>query len=350
VLSTENASDHNPRPPGATRIDLRAFSRLTELADYFVPFTIRAVAALGVADELAAGPRTVQQLAAATAVDARSLRRALRALACKGIFTESDDGQFALTPLAELLRADHPLSLRDAYHLMPADVAAWADIEYSLRTGLPAFDHVHGQGLWDWLRNHPHESAQFDRGMQAMTKHELRALSAAYDWRSLRLVADVGGGNGALLAGLLSHHPGLRGILFDLPHVVDGAAEVLRAAGVADRCEIRAGSFLERVPEGPDAYLLKRILYGWDDRGAARVLGAVRAAMTPTSRLLVVEPVLDVLDRSGFGAILDLVMLVIDGGHARSTAELAELFGAAGLELTGVVETVTFPIVEARPR
>lgn len=332
------------------RIDLGSFIRLTELADYFVPFTIRAICQLGVADHLADGPLSVEEIARRTETDAPSLLRALRALACRGIFTECEQDKFDLTPLAELLREDNPLSLRDAYHLMPADVLAWADLGYSLRTGEPAFDHVHGQSLWSYLAAHPTDSARFDRGMQAMTRPELRALSAAYDWGALGTVVDLGGGNGAFLAGLLARHGSLRGVLFDLPHVVAGSDVVLAAAGVAERCEVLAGSFFESVPSGADAYVLKRILYGWSDEGALALLRAVRRAMVLDSRLLLFEPLVQPGDKDKLGSILDVVMLTVDGGRARSVGELAELFDLAGLRLTRVIPTMMFPIVEGQAK
>jgi hypothetical protein len=332
------------------RIDLGSFIRLTELADYFVPFTIRAICQLGVADHLADGPLSVEVLARRTQTDPPSLLRALRALACKGIFTECEPETFDLTSLAELLREDHPLSLRDAYHLMPADVLAWANLGYSLRTGEPAFDRVHGQSLWSYLATHPEDSARFDRGMQAMTRPELRAVSAAYDWARLGRIVDVGGGNGAFLAGLLAHHRSLRGVLFDLPHVVAGSQAVLEAAGVAERCEVIAGSFFETVPPDADAYVLKRILYGWNDDGALTLLRAVRMAMGSGSRVLLLEPLVQTGDMDGFASILDLVMLVVDGGRARGVAELTELFDLAGLRLTRVIPTMMFPIVEGQTK
>ena len=345
------AADVTPRRT-RPRIDLRSFVRLTELADYFIPFTIRAVAELGVADHLAGGPRTVEDLAEATGTHAPSLRRALRALACKGVFTEQEDGRFGLTPMAELLRGDHPLSLRDAYHLMPDDVVAWARLDHSLRTGEPAFDHVHGRSLWDWLADHPADSVRFDRGMAAMTRPELRAVSMAYDWSGLGRVVDVGGGNGTFLAGLLTRHPEMAGVVFDLPHVVAAAGEVLSGAGVGDRCEVVPGSFFdaEAIPAGADAYVLKRIVYGWDDDGAERLLRCVAQAMGPESRILLLEPVAQAADADGdgFGAILDVVMLAVDGGRARTTEELEALFARAGLELTRVVPTMMFPVVEGR--
>lgn len=334
--------------PGRKRVDFDAFRRLTELADYFVPFMIRAVCELGIADELARGPRTVDDLAAATRTDGPSLRRVLRVLVRKGVLTESADG-YELTSVGDLLRSDHPLSLRDAYLVMPADALAWTDLAYSLRTGLPAFERVHGETLWEYLGRRPEESLRFDRGMQAMNRSELRAVSSAYDWSAFQTVVDVGGGNGAFLAGLLSKRPALRGVLIDLPHVVAHARSVLVDAGVAERCEVVAGSFFEEVPRGGDAYVLKRILYAWNDEAALRLVRSVRAAMHRDSRMLVVEPVVGVAG-SEFGEILDVVMLAIDGGRARSEDELEALFSQAGLELTRVVPTMTYPIVEARAR
>ncbi|MGO9957716.1 MAG: methyltransferase [Solirubrobacteraceae bacterium] len=330
------------------RLDLASFVALTELADYFVPFTIRAISELGVADLLAAGPLPVAELAQRTGTHAPSLRRALRALACKAIFTEEPAGTFGLTPMAELLRADHPLSLKDAYKLMPADTAAWAQLDYTLRTGAPAFDHVHGAHLWDWLADHPDDAVRFDRGMEAMTRPEALAVSTSYEWGSLRTIVDVGGGNGAFLAALLGRHRDLSGILFDLPHVVAGAEEVLARSGVDDRCRVVAGSFFDEVPAGGDAFVLKRIVYGWDDERALELLRSVRRAMTPNSRILLLEPVVGAAGDE-FGAILDIVMLVVDGGRARSEDELRGLLGQAGIELTRVLPTMMFPIVEGRP-
>jgi hypothetical protein len=332
------------RPP----IDLRAFQELTDLADYFVPFTIRTISELGIADLLADGPLPVEELAARSGTQPGPLLRALRALAGRGVFAEVSERTFGLTPMAEVLRSDHPLSMADAYRHMPEDVAAWLHLAYSLRTGRPAFDHVHGQHLWDYLAGHPEAGQRFDRGMQAMTRPELLAAAGAYDWRALGTVVDVGGGNGTFLAGLLTRYRTLSGVLLDLPHVVAGAPPVLAGAGVADRCEVVAGSFFEAVPPGAGGYLLKRIVYGWDDQGAVALLGRVREAMAPSSRVLVMEPVDRPGGRDQLSRVLDLVMLVVDGGRARTPAELEALFTAAGLQLTRVIDTMAFPIVEGR--
>lgn len=332
-----------------TRIDIASYVRLTELADYIVPFALRVACDLGVADHLVDGPRTVDELAEATGSDPSSLRRVLRALACRGIFTEERPDTFALTPLAEPLRGDHPLSLREAYPLLPGDVTAWAHFDHSVRTGEPAFDHAHGRTYWEYLAEHPDELRRFNASQQAATRLELRTLLPAYGWGDLRTVTDVGGGNGAFLAGLLDRFPGLHGTLFDQPDMVGQAAPVLAAAGVADRCTVSGGSFFDAIPAGADAYLLKRILYGWDDRDAVRLLRTVRAAMRADSRLLVLEPVLQPGNEFDVGKTYDLLLFAMAGGRVRGADDIGALCAEAGLRVNRVVPTMMLPIVEVLP-
>lgn len=324
--------------------------RLAEIADYVVPFTLRAICDLKIADHLAGGSRPVQELAELTGTHAPTLQRALRALACRGVFTEVAQGVFGLTPLAEPLRSDHPASLREAYPLIPAEVAAWGRFDHSLRTGEAAFDQAHGRGFWEHMAANPEDNAKFNTSQQAVTRRELRAMVPAYDWGWHGTIVDVGGGNGAFLAGILAEFPAVRGVLFDQPHVVSGAAAVLAANGVSDRCEVIGGSFLQSVPSGGDAYLLKRVLYGWDDDRSITVLRAVRAGMHQSSRLLVIEPVVEPGD-TGFdpGKLYDLLLVAMVGGGARSREEWAKLFAEADLELVRVIHTPMLPIVEAAP-
>jgi hypothetical protein len=323
--------------------------RLVELGDLVIPAAIRAVSDLGIADRLVDGPRSVEDLAEATGAHSAALYRALRTLACKGVFTEVRPGYFALTPLAELLRSDHPLSVKDGLTLLPADIRAWACFDYSLRTGRAAFDYVHGQDYWAYLAEHPEESVKFHRSQQSATRLELRAVLAAYDWGALGTVVDVGGGNGALLAGLLARHKRMRGVLFDLPYVVADATAVLEVAGVSDRCEVIGGSFFDGVPAGGNAYLLKRILYSWLDDHAVTILSNIRRVIADDGRLLILEPLMEPGDEFEPGKIYDLLMLSLGGGGARSRAQLEKVLGQAGFQLTRVAPTLMFPIVEARP-
>ncbi|MFC4014159.1 methyltransferase [Nonomuraea purpurea] len=331
------------------RIDIQSVFRLTELADYIIPFTIRAICDLGVADHLAEGPRTVEELAEATGTHAPSLHRALRALACKGIFTETEQGVFDLTPLAQPLRSDHPVSLRAAYPLLVPDIEAWAAFDHSIRTGQASFDGVHGRGYWEYMADHPDDSARFDASQQAATRLELRTSLPAYDWAALRTLVDVGGGNGAFLGGILAKIPSLRGTVFDLPHVVAGAHERLADYGVSERCEVVGGSFFEEIPAGAGGYLLKRILYGWDDEHALALLRAVRKAMRQDSRLLILEPVVRTGNEFDVGKLYDLLLLCMVGGGARSQEHIEGLLAEAGLRLERTVPTLMFPILEIVP-
>jgi hypothetical protein len=338
------------RMTGRRRIDIASVQRLAELADYIVPFGIRAVCTLGVADHLVDGPLPVNDLAKRCGADPAALVRVLRALAGRGIFTESEPNVFALTPVAQPLRSDHPVSLRDAYPFLVGDIQAWAHFDYTLRTGASCFEHVHGMGYWDYMAQHPEESRRFDGSQAAGTRMEVRTLLSAYDdWAGMTTVVDLGGGNGAFLAGLLSRYRHLRGTLFDQPHVVVNAPEVLREAALTDRCQVVGGSFFDGVPPGADVYLLKRVLWSWGGERAHELLGRVREAMREDSRLLVHEPVVYPGDSDEVGRVYDLILLAMGGGCARTEEELTALVEGAGLRIARVIRTPMFPLVEIIP-
>jgi SAM-dependent methyltransferase len=327
-----------------------AILRLQELADYIVPFALRSACELGVADELRGGPRPVAEVAAAVGADADALHRVLRALAAKGVFAEAEPGRWTLTPLAELLRSDHPLSLRDTFFpLLPADVRAWARFHYTLRTGRPAFDHVHGRSFYDHLAEHSDDARRVDASVRAQNRLVLRTLLSGYDWGSCGTVVDVGGGTGSFLAGLLVRFRALRGVLLDAPHVAERAPAVLAQAGVEERCEVVAGDFFASVPARADTYLLKTILHDWPDDRALQILSAVRAACRPDSRLVVLEALLPPGDAFHLGKLVDLNSLVLAGGPDRDRAELEDLLRLGGFEVVRAVPTTTLAILECRP-
>ncbi len=329
--------------------DLQAMSRMMELGDYIIPFALRVTADLGVADRLTDGPRPIGELAAAVGADAGALQRVLRALASKDIFTEPSDGVFALTPMAELLRSDHPLSMRASYTLLDADVQAWAKFDVSVRTGLNAFEHVHGCQYWEYLDAHPDFRARFDASMRGFTAMELRVILAAFDWGQFAAVADLGGGTGGLLSGLLTAFPGMRGVLMDLPETVGRARAVLAEAGVADRCQVIGGSFFDSVPSGADAYVMKRVLYSWPDDACAGVLSMIRESMAPGGRVIVLDPILRRGPESSMTKVQDLLVLAVDRGHTRTRKEMAALAERSGFRLARMIPTYIFPITVLEP-
>lgn len=339
-----------PEPVSDDPEDVRGdLTRLAELSDHALPTTIRAVTALGIADLITEAPQPVATLAEKTGADPARLLAALRGLARVGIVTETGPETFGSTDLAELTRPDRPHSLQGCLPLMTADVRAWAELDYTLRTGRPAFAHVHGRTYYEYLAQRPEDNARFDASQEGATRLELRAALRGYDWGSAGTLVDVGGGNGTFLAGVLARHPGLRGVLFDLPFVVPFSADVLAAHGVSERCAVHGGSFFDGVPAGYDTYLLKRTLYNWDADSALRILRAVRQAMRADSRLLIFEPTRRPGDTFDVARLTDVIMLVFTGGALRTIDELGTLLGKADLHLSRLVPTPMFPILEIVP-
>ena len=319
-----------------------------------ISHALHVAAVLHLSDHLAEGPCTAADLAAVTGCDPRSLHRLLRALATAGVYTEVPGGGFACTPLGDELRTGAK-GLGDwaAFAGASSMWRAWGALEHSIRTGENAFASVHGQSVWEHRARTPADGAAFDAAMAALSRHVAEAVLQAYDFAALTTVADVGGGNGALLATVLRRHPHLRGQLLDQPHVVAAAPALLAAAGVADRCEVHPGDLFAAVPPGADAYVLKSILHDWPDEAALAIARTCRRAMRPGSVMLVLERVLTGPPYSPAdlpAAFSDLNMLVGPGGQERTRDEYDSLLRAAGLRLTRVIPTTTdVSVIEAVP-
>lgn len=335
------SNSDNPRP-AALPAGLAAYH--LAIGHYFSR-ALYVAAKLGLADLLAGGPRDHRDLAAASGTHAPSLNRVLRLLASVGVFEELEGGRFALTPVGETLRADAPASMREVVLLFAGSFSeSWRELEYCLRTGEPGFRRTSPDAdFFSLLAQDAEAAALFDRAMATFAPQTAAAVVAAYDFSAFGAVADVGGGNGALLAGILKANPRLRGIVFDLPHVAGRAREQLEAAGVADRCEVVAGSFFDGVPKGADACLLKHVIHDWDDDQAAAILKNCRKALPEGGKLLVVEnvypPRIEESLECKSAAANDVNMLVNTGGRQRSEAEFRDLFAASGFRLSRVIPT-----------
>ena len=344
LSGTARAADAGTEPPE------RALMRL--LSGAWVAQAIFVAAKLGIADLLREGPRSAADLAAAAGAHAPSLHRVLRALAGIGIFAADAQGRFALTPMAEPLRSDAPGSLR-AYAVMNGERwvwRSWGEIEHSVRTGRPAFEHVFGAPLFEYYAAHPEAGRVSSDALRALSAADDAAILAAYDFPAGGTVVDVGGGQGSLLAAVLAARPGLRGVLLDRPPVVEMARGRLEAAGVAGRCDLVAGDFFAAVPAGGDVYLLKKVLHDWGDEDARAILARCRAAMPDTGRLLVAEPVVPEGNRPSEAKWLDLLMLVYAGGRERTEAEHRELLASAGFAPGRVLPTASgVSLIEAQP-
>ncbi|CAN5302521.1 methyltransferase [soil metagenome] len=276
---------------------------------------------LGIADLLAEGPRPIAELAEEVGVDADPLHRILRALASDGVFEETKPGVFRNSDASELLRGDRPERWAEFAHLF-GGVCYTAIDGLDPRTSQSAFSRRLGTDFWSWLATNPAERASFDRAM-AGGQDERADLLATLAWRGDETVVDVGGGNGALLRELLVRHPGLRGVLFDLPEADRDEASL------GDRIEFVPGSFFESVPRG-DVYVLSKILHDWDDDPAAVILRTIRAAAPPVARLLVLDSVIPPGNEPNGSKWLDILMLVLQNGRERTEPEWHALLERAG--------------------
>jgi hypothetical protein len=305
-----------------------------------------------IADHLTAGPRSVETLANDTNLHARALHRVLRALASAGIFTETTPGVFGNTTLSELLRTDTPDSFRSYVLMMtsPALWQSWIALDYSVRTERPAFQHVHGEPMFEYLSTRPELAQTFDAAMANRSRIEIDALLTAYDvFSSANMVIDIGGGNGALLSALLKAFPAIKGCVFDQPHVVERARTIDVNAG-EPRLRFEGGDFFKAVPAGADLYMLKRIIHDWQDAEAQIILQRCREAMHPQSRLALIELIIPAGNGPSFAKLYDLLMMAMPGGVERTEDEYRNLLAAAGLSLTRVVPTASFvSIIEADP-
>ena len=312
------------------------------ITGYWVSQSIYAAAKLEIADHLANGEKSYQELAMATNTNEQSLYRVLRALASVGIFAETSVGKFAMTPLSAFLQSDTPSSLRDLSIMMGdrEHYGSWGNILHTVKTGDSGFEQLFGMNVFEYYAQNPEPADIFDRAMTSFSSIENAAVSSDYDFSSIRTLVDVAGGHGSLLTSILQANPSMSGILFDVPDVIERAKAHMATSGVSDRCQLVSGSFFESVPGGADAYILKHIIHDWDDERAVAILKQCHRAMADNGRVLVVEQVIPPGNDPFIGKFLDVNMLVMcPGGKERTSEEFRILFAKSGFNMTKIVPT-----------
>jgi hypothetical protein len=317
----------------------------------WVSQAIQAAAELGIADTLRAGPLTADEIADRVGADPDAVQRLLRFLTSRAIFVRRGDGRYDLNPMGSALRSDVPNSMRAVARFLghPAHREHWSHLVDAVRRGDMSLPAVRGMDFWAYLDSDPGLAEVFNDAMTSLSAMTNEPVLAAYDFSRFGTIVDVGGGHGAFLAAMLRGASGARGILFDLASVAEGARELLRAEGVAERCTIVTGSFFDSVPPGGDAYVLRAIIHDWEESKALRILGNIHRAMKPDATLLIVELVLPEDDSPHPGKLVDLEMLANIGGRERTAAEYGDLLAQAGFRMTRVVPTASpASIVEAR--
>lgn len=312
----------------------------SQMASGYIPAQILYVTAeLGIADLLADGSRTYESLAKETSTDPRTMRGLLRALVGQGLVTQLDADRFELTEVGGQLRTGAPGSVRDQVLLSTAPELwrAWGDLLTIVRTGEPSRQPGTGWTPLEWLLQDPEGAAKLHDLSGQSTRSLAPGIAEACDFSRFGTVADIGGGDGTLIAGILTAVPGLQGVLYDLPTAVETAPPTLADAEVADRCRIVGGNFFESVPSGADAYVLKYVVHDWNDVQVTTILRNCRAAMDSAGKLFIVETVVPpIMTPDNPIAVADLGVLVGCGGAERTADEYRALLDAAGFSLTAI--------------
>ena len=340
LTKTETATQ-GPPPPAQMMQMITAF---------WTSCCIYTASKLNIADLLATKSKTAQALATETQTHPRALYRLLRALASAGVFSENEKGEFSLTPIGNTLRGDVPGSMKAMAIAQLGDhYGAWGELLYSVRTGEIAFDHLHGMPVWKYYETHPEDGVNFSKAMSGLTQAVLMNIVPAYDFSQFNTIADIGGGNGTFLTGVLNSAQNARGIVFDEAYLETQAARQLESAGLSDRCRFIAGSFFESVPEDCDAYLLKMVLHDWNDLQSLQILSTLSKTMKPGAKALIFESVIPEGNAPHPGKLMDINMLTMTGGQERNEKEWMALIEKGGLRFSKVISTHSplFSIVEA---
>ena len=337
--------------PNAVPPEAAAAQLVFQLATGYIASSALYVAVtLKIADRLADGPRAVPDLAAGAGVNEDALFRVLRSLSSLGVFEETSPRTFANNLASSTMRSGapgstHPMTLwmADPFHFR-----VYADIMHSVATGQPAAEKTVGMPVFEYFQRDRELSEVFNDAMTAFSAFVVPAALEAYDFSGIGLLVDVAGGHGQVLASILQKYPGMRGVLFDLEHVIAGAIPRLEQAGVSDRCATATGDFFKAVPEGGDAYIMKHIIHDWDDERALTILGNVKRAMKSGGRVILLESVLTPSNQPDFGKLIDLEMLVMPGGRERTADEFRALFDRAGFPTIRIVPTKSpLSVIEA---
>jgi hypothetical protein len=345
---------NRPSTTGVTKQPAPQAVILEMWSGYVVSRALYVVAELAIADHLVDRPKTAAEVAAATGANEDALHRLLHMLTSRGVFAEEESSRFGLTPLSECLRSGTVGSVRDAIRMYgEMHWRAVGNLLHSVMTGEPAFDEVAGSPVWEYLASHPDDGERFARGMANVSSLENQVIARAYDFSPFRVVIDLGGGRGGFIAEVLRANPGLRGVLYDEPHVVSRPTD-LQESGVANRCQIVPGNFFESVPAGCDVYMLKRVLDGWDDDHALRILRLCREAIPSHGRLLSIHALLPQTapySRKDVAILTtDMGMLVGGRGRERTESQFRDLYLESGFSLNRVIPTRSLlSIVEGVP-
>lgn len=308
---------------------------------------ISVAAELGIADLVKEGPRSITDLASLTNTHSDSLYRLMRMLASQGIFKEKKGRYFELTSLAVPLQEDQIRYLM-LVHLNRNQFRIFGELMESVRTGSTVLKEQSGIALFDFIGSEDQRNEWFNKAMSSASKMLIPALLSAFSFKRYKNIMDIGGGEGQLLASILSRTPKSKGVVFDLPGVLSHTGTIIERHGLHGRMAALEGDFFENVPGGGELYILKSVLHDWDDESSGKILSKLHGAMDQKSRLLVIEAVLDEGNQASFGKMTDILMLVAAGGRERTRIQWEVLLAVSGFKIRKIHPTIShFSIIEA---
>jgi hypothetical protein len=317
----------------------------------YIAGAVAALAELGVPDQLEGGPKSPQELAADTGAQADPLYRLMRATSSVGVLAEGTDGKFSQTPMSAVLCKNARPSLRGYARMLGRDWhgRGWAHLADCVRTGGQALDAIYGMHIFKYFQQNREEAEIFDESMTGLSSVDGPAVADAYNFEGIHTIVDIGGGHGSLLATILERNPQMKGTLYEVAYVVEGAKD--RALkNFRNRCEFASGDMFASVPTGTDAYIMKHIIHDWPDELCVKILKACRAGVNPGGKLLVVDCVIPPGNDFSPIKFFDLQMLIFPSGRERTEDEFRDLLAAGGWKLNRIVPTAAMDsIAEALP-
>ncbi|WP_326992207.1 ArsR family transcriptional regulator [Chitinophaga sp. 212800010-3] len=307
--------------------------------DYEMSSCAYVAARLNIAELLYEKPRHVTELAQLTGTNATALYRVLRVLAGEGLFSESAPQVFSYLPAAAALHGETTGSVKYFLQAILGEFRyAFGNLLYSVRTGETGFDHHYGKEIWEYYQEHPEEALNFNKSMAGLTQYYSPAVISGYDFSQFRTIVDIGGGNGALLFNVLHAFPTVKGVIFDVPSVVEQAEQLIAENGLQERCSATSGDFFKAVPPGGDAYMMKYILHDWNDEQSVTILRNCAAVMEKGAKVVVLDSVIPAGDEWHPGKHMDATMLACTKGRERNEDEFRHIFTEAGLKFNKVVK------------
>jgi hypothetical protein len=344
-LSEQPVPSHPPDP---------AQMLMQMCSGYMISAALYPVTRLGIAERLADGPQTVAKLASDTGADEDSLYRVLRALANVGVFAEPSPRTFALTPASNLLRSDVAGNMRDLVAWMTNELhfKTWGDMLHTVMTGRPSVEKVYGKPCFEAFQDLPETNVEFNNAMTNISAMTIPVVLEAYDFSGVKTLVDVGGGHGLLISQILKQYPDMKGCIFDMQHVIEGAKQRSERLGLEDRLEPVPGNFFESVCDSGDAYIMQHIIHDWTDEQCCTILKNVRKALDgkPNGKLIILDSIVNTDGGFDFTKWKDLEMLLLPGGRERTEEEFRALLERTGFKIT---RTIPLPsmvsIIEAVP-